>query len=502
MNDPRSPLESGMTLRGGDFSVESALGMGGFGITYRAKDHRLKRVVAVKEFFPQGCVRLGGRLEPSSGWTESGLSAQRDRFLEEGRTLARLRHPGIPIIFDIFEENRTAYLVMEFVEGQTFAQYLADKKLWFLPPDEAVSLICGAGGALALMHGAQLLHRDLKPANIMRRFDGQVMLIDFGASRDFLPEAMHTLTVIFTAGYAPLEQYTRSGTHGPYTDVYSLSATLYHLLTGQKPLEAPRRATGEVLASPHEVNPIITPALSAAVMHGLEIAPNQRPATVEAFLNELTQSQTVGFNNSHSATISVATQAASDFSSSAAQNAPPTPRQKTRRGRSAQAAMPQAAPIQVVPIQAVPPFAVSPGPLQSSPRKSGPGRIRRAWNSLISALSGSIKVLGWTALGGGLGFALGATIASQLPFGYSSGRSNATNFLEINLALLLAMWLGRRSYLREKRLHSERTGKIRVLDPSKFTHVVLSTVWGAVASSLWIAVLGCEFLGVMSHGRI
>jgi serine/threonine protein kinase len=527
MNDPRSPLESGMTLRGGDFSIESPpLGMGGFGITYRAHDHRLQRVVAVKEFFPQGCIRQSGRVEPSSGWTIDGLRAQRDRFLEEGRTLARLRHAGIPVIFDIFEENQTAYLVMEFVEGQTFAQYLADKKLWFLPPDEAVSLIRGAGEALSLMHGAQLLHRDLKPANIMRRFDGQVMLIDFGASRDFLPEAMHTLTVIFTAGYAPLEQYTRSGNHGPYTDVYSLAATLYHLLTGQKPLEAPRRATGEVLATPNQVNPVISPALSDAVMHGLQISPSQRPATVEAFLRELTASQAIGFDDSYSGTVAVTSDssAASSYSTpqvgsgasvvsppvssprAPSSNAPSPSKNPSSTGNGANGNSPNGNSSHG-PSSAVPAFAMPPAHQSAMKvfnlQQTKPGKIKRWWNSMLATLGGGLKVVGWTSLGWGMGFAIGSILATQLPFShYSARRMDAVTFMQFDVALMMAMWLGRRSYLNEKRLRLERIGKVKVFDPSKFSHVILSTVWGAVASSILLAVLGTQFLALTNNSNL
>ena len=527
MNDPRSPLASGATLRGGDFSIEAPpLGMGGFGITYRAHDHRLKRVVAVKEFFPQGCVRYGGKLTPSSGWTEDGLKAQRDRFLEEGRTLARLRHPGIPVIFDILEENETAYLVMEFVEGQTFAQYLSAKQLWFLLPDEALSLIRGAGEALALMHGAQLLHRDLKPTNIMRRLDGQVMLIDFGASRDFLPEAVHTLTVIFTAGYAPLEQYTRSGNHGPYTDVYSLAATLYHLLTGQKPLEAPRRATGEMLSTPHQVNPAISPALSNAVMHGLEIAPGQRPPTVDAFLRELTASQVGGPHDSYSKT--VAATAATTYSGDPHNNAllqstPPnspllnsaplhgalphpalsddlnyllamTPPASSRRSPAADegdgsGAAPNAS-LTMTPAQH--------NATKISPPQRQPGKIKKWWRSMLATTFGGLKVLWWTGVGGSAGFGFG-TLASSLllpSYDHSWRRAEVAGYLQFDLALLFAMWLGRWSYLAQKRLRQERLGKVKVLDPTKFNHVVLSTVWGAIVSSMWLSVLGVEYLTV------
>ncbi|RYG58479.1 serine/threonine protein kinase, partial [bacterium] len=404
-----------------------------------------------------------------------------------------------PIIFDIFEENETAYLVMEFVEGQTFAQYLADKKLWFLPPDEALVLIKGAGEALALMHGAQLLHRDLKPANIMRRFDGQVMLIDFGASRDFLPEAVHTLTVIFTAGYAPLEQYTRSGNHGPYTDVYSLAATLYHLLTGQKPLEAPRRATGEVLPTPNQVNPVISPALSDAVMHGLEIAPGQRPATVEAFLQELTASQAIGFEDSYSRTIAVTSDSASAFSSPAPQSSPNIPTLAPPLPSPAQSVAPVhngATPN--VPAYAMPPAPYNPAKI-SNLQRSDPGKIAKWWDAMLAAIGGWCKVLGWTGLGWAIGFVFGAIVAQQMPFSHYSGRrAEAVGYVQADMALLMAMCLGRWSYLRHKRLRMKKLGKVQILDPSKFNQVILSTVWGAVASSVWLAVLGGQYLSLTS----
>lgn len=284
----RLSLPQGFRLRDGEYVIESCLGSGGFAITYMASDSRLNRPVAVKEFLPMGCFREGGTVRTGGRWSPEEFDRFRSRFVEEGRALAKLRHPSIPQVHSVLEENGTVYLVMEFVEGTTLEQHLWDRG-GQLPVDEAIEVIRQAGEALAVVHAEGLLHRDLKPANLMRRVNGQVTLVDFGAAREFAAEEAQSHTVIHTTGYAPVEQYTRHGKRGPFTDVYALSATMYHLLTGDAPIDARIRALEGALPPPRELRPEVPEEVSEAVMRGLGIKAADRPATVAEFLTMLTR---------------------------------------------------------------------------------------------------------------------------------------------------------------------------------------------------------------------
>jgi len=284
--DGRTPLANGTKLRAGEYVIESCLGAGGFAITYRAGDPGLERSVAIKEFFPVGCVRSGERITGGREWTREQLNAYRQRFLQEGRTLAKLHHPGIVTVHSVFEENGTVYLVMKLVEGETLESY-AKRHGGRLGVEEAVQLVRKAGEALSVVHEAGLLHRDVKPSNILRQADGLVVLVDFGAAREFLPDAVLSQTVIITHGYAPLEQYTREGKRGPYSDVYGLAATLYYLLSGETPAEAPARAGGAAFPAPVDLRPEVPRPISRAVMIALSLRAEKRPQTVGEFLRTL-----------------------------------------------------------------------------------------------------------------------------------------------------------------------------------------------------------------------
>lgn len=161
----------------------------------------------------------------------------RDKFLDEARVLAQFHHRGIVQVYSVFEENNTAYMVMEFVKGKTL-QDLVDTR-GPLPEKEVVGYITQAADALTAVHEAKLLHRDIKPENLMVTEDGRVVLVDFGTARAFAAGKAKHMTAMLTPGYAPLEQYGQEARFEPYTDLYALGGTCYHLLTGQMPVQAP-----------------------------------------------------------------------------------------------------------------------------------------------------------------------------------------------------------------------------------------------------------------------
>ena len=281
----RTPLPDETRLHSGSFVLETCLGMGGFGITYRSLDTGLTRQVAVKEFFPSTCIRNGQNLAPGGEWSASNLEGHKLKFMEEGRVLARLHHPGIVQVYSVFEENDTVYLVMEFVNGQTIEDYRVARG-GQLSVDEALRVIRQAGEALQVVHCTTppLIHRDIKPANLMMKPDGQVVLIDFGAAREFRFDTDDEHTVILSRGFAPVEQHTRHGMRGPFTDVYGLAATFYSLITGEIPMDARLREIGEPMPTPRELRDDIPEALSNAILKGMSLLGKDRPQTVKQFL--------------------------------------------------------------------------------------------------------------------------------------------------------------------------------------------------------------------------
>ena len=231
-------LPAGTVLQGGGFIVEGLLGQGGFGITYKSRDARLSRTLALKEFFPQaqGCLRRETTVHPSGGITIGEFHEERNKFLEEGQRLAQFQHPSIVRVFSLFEENNTAYMVMEFLKGKTLLKMVEETG----PLEERllVQLIEQVAGALGVVHQANVIHRDIKPENIMLVQDNRAVLVDFGTAREFAAGKTRKMTTMLTPGYAPLEQYGQHARFGVFTDIYALGATTYHLLTGQVPIQA------------------------------------------------------------------------------------------------------------------------------------------------------------------------------------------------------------------------------------------------------------------------
>jgi serine/threonine protein kinase len=278
-------LPAGTKLQGGVYSVGRVLGQGGFGITYLGGDIRSRRPVAIKEFFPYGSTRRGTNVQPFGGLPTSEYTSARIRFRDEASILARFDHPGIVDVYGTFEENNTAYMVMELLRGKSLGQLVEEKGP--LPERDAVGYIRRVGEALIVVHEASLLHRDLKPDNIMLTGDGEVVLIDFGTARAFAAGKTGRMTTMVTPGYAPLEQYGQNVRFGPFTDVYALGATLYHILTGQMPAPATDRASGVDLVPPRTLNPAISEVTSDAVMWAMNMRVDQRPQTVQEFLDGL-----------------------------------------------------------------------------------------------------------------------------------------------------------------------------------------------------------------------
>lgn len=284
-------LPNGTQLQGGKYRIEGMLGQGGFGITYRAEQVMLGRTVAIKEFFiREYCERSG-----DTGYVTIGTQSNRDmvelyrkKFLNEARLISNLHHPGIVQIHDIFEENGTAYYVMEYLAGESLADMV--KRRGPLPEDEAEMYMFAVGKALEYIHGKHINHLDVKPSNIIVCDNKKVVLIDFGVSKQYdavTDKGTSTTPVGISHGYSPAEQYLQGGVQhfSPSSDVYSLAATLYYLLTGVRPPEAPIvQDTGLPLhlLERQGVSQMVRVILSTAMT-----SRSRRTQTINAFLTAL-----------------------------------------------------------------------------------------------------------------------------------------------------------------------------------------------------------------------
>jgi serine/threonine protein kinase len=256
------------------YSIQQTLGQGGFGITYLAYDQKLEQEVCIKELFISGNSTRGANMTvQSQGNSSFSFQEFVDRFLQEAKQLAKFQHPNIVRVIDIFEENNTAYMVMEYVKGETLKNQIQQKGI--LAEKEVMQLINQLMDAVESVHSKGMLHRDIKPENILISTEGRVVLIDFGSAREFAEGKTSHQTIMLTSGYAPPEQYSERAQRGPFTDIYALGATLYFLLTGEKPLASTDR-NFEELPAPQELNPEVSPQVSNAILKAMELRPDQR----------------------------------------------------------------------------------------------------------------------------------------------------------------------------------------------------------------------------------
>ena len=282
-------LKTGTALKGGEYIIESVLGQGGFGITYLAIQTGLNRKVAVKEFFMRDlCNRDESTFQvsvPSLG-SRDQVARFRAKFIKEAQTIALLSHPNIIRIISVFEENGTAYYVMEYVDGGSLEQLSAPSAP--MPVSMVRKYVGQVADALSYLHANNILHLDIKPSNILVS-NGNAVLIDFGISKHYdavCGGQTSTSPVGISEGYAPLEQYNKGGVSSftPATDVYSLGATLFRLVTGQRPMGASELVTSqEGLTLPAGVPSEIAAAIKAAMCPVI----GMRPQNVEKFMDIL-----------------------------------------------------------------------------------------------------------------------------------------------------------------------------------------------------------------------
>jgi serine/threonine protein kinase/peptidoglycan hydrolase-like protein with peptidoglycan-binding domain len=288
--EPRKDIRGGLPVGTvlGNYELRSIIGKGAFGITYRARDQTLGRDVAVKEYLPTTLALREDRTTvlPISADHAEQFAWGRERFLEEARTLARLdRTPAIVRVYDFFEANGTAYMVMGLVEGENLNKRLLREGR--LGPEAVERILFPLLDGLEEVHAIGYLHRDIKPANVMVDARGRPTLIDFGAARAAMAGRSTTMTAIFTPGYAAAEQYT-SAELGPWTDIYGLAATLYHAITGKIPPSSIERILKDSLQPLSELKPEgYPPELLAGIDAGLERSFDDRPQSIAEWRHAL-----------------------------------------------------------------------------------------------------------------------------------------------------------------------------------------------------------------------
>jgi serine/threonine protein kinase len=280
--DHRNTLPKGFWLN--EYQIESVLGKpGGFGITYLATDTHLRQMVAIKEYLPTDfavregrstvCVRSASD-EESFRW---GLKC----FIEEARVLARFSHPNIVRVLRYFEENSTAYMVMEYQKGKCLTEHLNNHGT--LSEEELLAIIMPLLDGLEEIHRAEILHRDIKPNNIYIRNNNHPVLLDFGSARYAVGQKSRSVTSIVTPGYAPLEQYDNEiSDQGPWTDIYALGAVMYRAIQGEPPPAATRRVMKDPMIPAVEVGKgRYGENLLKAVDWALQLSEEDRPQSVE-----------------------------------------------------------------------------------------------------------------------------------------------------------------------------------------------------------------------------
>ena len=276
-----------------NYVIERKLGHGGFGITYLAREIATNRAVVIKENFPRECSQrntMNLTVGPSSAEDKELYEWALTRFLDEAKVLIRLSHPGIVPVLTAFRALGTAYYVMPRVEGKEIHKAAPSpqtiNEAWLRPVLQQLL------EALDYLHGEGLFHRDIKPSNILMGADASPLLIDFGTARS--SDASHTLTRIGSPGFSPKEQFLARGKNGPWTDLYSLGATCYYLITGEVPQDSVERlAEDELLplAGRKELQGRFSEEFLSAIDKALRISHQNRWQSAQEWLDYLSEAQ-------------------------------------------------------------------------------------------------------------------------------------------------------------------------------------------------------------------
>ena len=283
------------TILEGKYLVGEMLGQGGFGITYIGFDLLLEQKVAIKEYYPMSTGMVSREGHSTVVWSsammgKTGTQKGFDSFLKEARKMAKLGGiPGVVGVKSVFIQNETAYIVMDFIEGETLLKKL--QKNGPMDFDSCVKLMTPIMQALAEVHEHGIIHRDISPDNIMVRPDGKLILLDLGAAKDLDIQgndgSVQSSQMVAKHGFSPIEQYSKSGKVGPWTDIYAMAATIYYCCTGILPPPATDRTIDDTLAC----QPLLTQAQFDILADCMHMRPQDRPQSMDTLLQMLTHPQ-------------------------------------------------------------------------------------------------------------------------------------------------------------------------------------------------------------------
>lgn len=292
-------LAAGVALCNGQFRITQQIGAGGFGITYLADDVALQRKVVIKECYADGfCQRDDDGVTVNAPQFETRFAQIVQLFMQEARSIAMLRHPNIVTVHQVFAENGTAYMVLDLVEGRDLAEIMDsdDEKL---EPDQIHGILVKMLDAVDVVHHAGLLHRDISPDNILLDRWGSPILIDFGAARNDAAAGSDQPTAILAVkdGYSPVEFYTAGTEHFAASDLYSLGATLYHLITGDAPPDSQARETALDAGENDPYEPLIDrfadydPVLLSTIDDVMQLDPSSRIQSAREWAQRIADEQ-------------------------------------------------------------------------------------------------------------------------------------------------------------------------------------------------------------------
>ncbi len=275
-------------LKSKRYRIEKTLGEGGFGITYKGVDCQTQKTIAIKELWPEKAVRQGRDITWSYNIPPAERKQQLLKFQLEAKYQSQCQHPNICQVYDWFEEHNTAYIIMQFISGKTLYQLLQENQS--LPEAKIKKYFIEAAQALSVIHENNLLHRDLKPDNILIDTEDKAVIIDFGATKEFIAGQTREMSVTLTAGYAPLEQYSYKSKRFPATDIYALCASIYEVVTGQLPEAAVERLNAnnaDTLIPPRQLAPHLSPLLEKVILTGLNLRVENRFQSAEELIAAL-----------------------------------------------------------------------------------------------------------------------------------------------------------------------------------------------------------------------
>ncbi|MBD2456693.1 protein kinase [Nostoc sp. FACHB-87] len=287
-----SALQAGTLLGQGKYKIEKVLDQGGFGITYKGIYLQNSVHVAIKELWPEAGARQGSKVFWPNSIAPVDKQKQITEFQNEASNVQKCSHPHIVKVYDWFQENDTAYMVMDLLSGKPLDKILKEEGI--LEENRAKHYLLQIADALKVIHANNLLHRDIKPGNIIIVPPDNAVLIDFGAAREFIIAGKTArMTGILTAGYAPYEQRLSKAQRFPATDFYALCASMYELLTGKLPAEAGERADALInkrpdpFVSPRQLNPNLSPLIEKVIMTGMQFKVEDRFQTADELINAL-----------------------------------------------------------------------------------------------------------------------------------------------------------------------------------------------------------------------